>query len=149
MLARYSLHPLWENLRCLGLFFLRLSLNWYECTFSCFKYVKWLMCFSFYSTELYTNVYASIDLLQVLPSRNVLPDDTFITCSSDDTIRLWNMNHSCFSELTQKKPSFNYLCPFFVQALNACMWLSKLQDLCVLFLFKNIACSCRLRMNYL
>ena len=124
-------------MRCLGLFFLRLSLNWYECTFSCFKYVKWLMCFSFYSTGLYTNVYASIDLLQVLPSRNVLPDDTFITCSSDDTIRLWNMNPSCFTELNQKKPSFNYVCPYFVRALNVCMWFSKLQDLCVLFLFQE------------
>ena len=136
-------------MRCLGLFFLRLSLYWYECTFSCFKYVKWLMCFSFYSTGFCTNVYASIDLLQVLPSRNVLPDDTFITCSSDDTIRLWNMNPSCFTELNQKKPSFDYVCQYFFRALNACMWLSKLQDLCVLFLFKNIACSRGLRMNYL
>ena len=128
MLARYSLYPLWENLRCLGLFFLRLSLN-----FSCFKYVKWLMCFSFYSTGLCTNMYVSIDLLQVLPSRNVLPDDTFITCSSDDTIRLWNMNPSCFTELNHKKPSFNYVCTYFFRALNAAMWLSKLQDLCVFF----------------
>ncbi|XP_067941965.1 mitogen-activated protein kinase-binding protein 1-like [Watersipora subatra] len=45
--------------------------------------------------------------VDVLPPHDSLPLDTFITCSSDDTIRFWNVHPSAYQETHHKKSPFN------------------------------------------
>ncbi len=51
-----------------------------------------------YSVSPVPQVYPSLD-----GSQRVLPDGTFVTCSSDDTIRLWNLDPHMTTDTVYKR----------------------------------------------